>query len=159
MLGPFRSWKGERYTHVGPFACTHRPCNKNFSICWTNTNPVTDTSGQVMLDGIQAGGYFCNNGLTREWVCSDCYVSSTTIRKFCFSPITFTGLHCPYIHWQSFYLVIQTTTIISALHRQTLERLNSRFGLLWILSPALTSNAWRIQWLRLMRWYTSVQRK
>jgi len=63
---------------------------KNFAICWTNTDPLTDTSGQIMLDGIQAGGYFCKNGSTRECVCSDCYVSSTTIRKFCFSPITFT---------------------------------------------------------------------
>jgi len=63
---------------------------KNFAICWTNANPLTDTSGQVALDGIQVGGYFCNRGSTREWVCSDCYVTSTTIRKFCFSPITFT---------------------------------------------------------------------
>jgi hypothetical protein len=56
-----------------------------------------DTEGHAILDGIHAGGFFCRAGLTKEWKCSDYHISPTTIRKFGFSPIRFTGLLCPHI--------------------------------------------------------------
>jgi len=64
--------------------------DKNFSVCWNNTDSSMDTSGLVDLDGVGVGGRITYKGTSIRREFANVYTSPTTGRYFSFAPITIT---------------------------------------------------------------------
>ncbi|PFH48370.1 hypothetical protein AMATHDRAFT_5864 [Amanita thiersii Skay4041] len=63
---------------------------KAFAVWWKNFNPVTDTIGQVYLDGTKAGKKGLHKGQRRKVKKSYLRISETMVRPFVFSTLTLT---------------------------------------------------------------------